>query len=292
MIVNIFFKTQVADNQFIMKYLFPKPYKACLLLSCLFSIFFSPQIKAQTELIPYRIQDKWGYSDVKGKLIIDPLYDEAGQFRADVTWVKKDGKFGFIKKDGTLLTDFEFDKAGYFYFGTARVSKDSVDFCIDYQGQRVVCRMGCGGSFDALNSFFTYKKADKIGIIVGNWSENDSGKRTFRRDTFPAIWDELKDNGAGYAAVKLNDKWAIINKKGNLTSGYEFNTAETQMYSKECFFKVSQNGKFGFLDQKGKPHIPLKYRKASFFEYGLAKVWVDDRFWGYIDRDGMAYFEQ
>lgn len=48
---------------------------------------------------------------------------------------------------------------------------------------------------------------------------------------------------------------------------------------------MSANGKFGFLDDKGKAITPLKYDNASAFYSGMASVNLNGK-WGFIDRSG------
>ena len=72
------------------------------------------QIGLSQNLIPYRVGDKWGYSNEKGELVIKAKYQEAGEFRDKITWVNKRGR----KK-----TRFKFDEANYFGFRTAYVRK-------------------------------------------------------------------------------------------------------------------------------------------------------------------------
>lgn len=48
---------------------------------------------------------KYGYINEKGKYIIDPVYEAAGNFMGDLAYVKLNGKIGFINPKGDLLVD-------------------------------------------------------------------------------------------------------------------------------------------------------------------------------------------
>jgi len=48
---------------------------------------------------------KYGYINEKGKYIIDPVYDAAGNFMGDLAYVKLNGKIGFINRKGDLLVE-------------------------------------------------------------------------------------------------------------------------------------------------------------------------------------------
>ena len=41
----------------------------------------------QPQLVPYRIGEKWGYSDTAGKIIFEPQYQSADFFVNDVAFV-------------------------------------------------------------------------------------------------------------------------------------------------------------------------------------------------------------
>ncbi|MBC7862869.1 MAG: WG repeat-containing protein, partial [Bacteroidia bacterium] len=51
----------------------------------------------------------WGYCDNKGKILIEPQYEEENAFGSSkLAFVKKDGKFGCIDKTGKVIVPFEY----------------------------------------------------------------------------------------------------------------------------------------------------------------------------------------
>ncbi|RLI97118.1 MAG: hypothetical protein DRO96_01495 [Candidatus Aenigmatarchaeota archaeon] len=71
--------------------------------------------------------------------------------------------------------------------------------------------------------------------------------------------------------MKVNEKW-----KDN----YDF----VDSFS-ERLARVEKNGKWGFIDKKGKVVIPLEYDDAGSFSEGLA--WVKkNRKLGFVDKKG------
>lgn len=77
---------------------------------------------------------KWGYKDLKGRVVIQPIYDEAFQFREDLACVEKAGRLGYIDKEGNVKIDFIFDSASSFYEGLACVSDEKKAWFIDQEG--------------------------------------------------------------------------------------------------------------------------------------------------------------
>lgn len=245
-------------------------------------------------LIPYRLGDKWGYTNEQGEIIIKPQYELAGEFREKVTWVKKNGKYGYINKNGKRITYFKFDEANYFGFGTARVRKGNSTYCINLKGKKSACRVGCGGAITIRHSFDTYKKDGKIGILKYSFGKNKLGNPVETRDSLPAIWDGFMENQTGLAAVKKDSLWGIINRNAVLIVDYQYEDIEVHptAHRTNKFFKIKQKGKYGFLDETGKLIVKPIYHKVMFYTTSrIAKVWIDEYFWGYIDETGKEYFK-
>lgn len=57
------------------------------------------------------IGGKWGFVNSKGKIVIDPQYEDAGSFSVGIAPVKKGGKWGFVNESNNPLTEFEFEYA-------------------------------------------------------------------------------------------------------------------------------------------------------------------------------------
>ena len=60
-------------------------------------------------LASVRKNDRYGFIDTEGKLVIPFQYEWAGGFVGDLGGVGKDGKYGFINKKGETVVDFVFD---------------------------------------------------------------------------------------------------------------------------------------------------------------------------------------
>lgn len=262
-------------------------------LFCYFFLFTTLYPYAQ-ELIPYRQGDKWGYANPEGELVIKPRYDLVGEFWEEVTWVKKEKKFGYINLKGRKVTPIKFDEASYFGFGRARVRKGKKEYCINLKGKKDKCIAGCGGAIGQMSYFHSYVEDGKIGLYVFKVKQDENGKNRRYIDTLPAIWDKLQENYGRFAAVKKDGEWGVIDEKGNLVTDYQYDfiAVEGASYNPNFFFRVRKNGKYGFLNQEGKLVVEPKYEKANFFYKGIAKVWLDKDFWGYIDEKGREFFSR
>jgi len=84
-----------------------------------------------------------GFIDGCGRVVVEPVYDSALEFREGLARVKKDGKFGFIDKSGKVVIDFYLDFAWFFHEGLAlaEIHGDKEEkFYIDKNNKRYMTR--------------------------------------------------------------------------------------------------------------------------------------------------------
>ena len=81
-------------------------------------------------LIPFRDGNKWGYSNVKGEIVIPCTFDEAHRFSEGLAGVKISGSFGFVNTLGDLVIPAVYDKISDFHCGMSVVFKFKVD-CVE-----------------------------------------------------------------------------------------------------------------------------------------------------------------
>jgi len=60
-------------------------------------------------LIGLEKNNKWGYVDYTGNIVIDFEYDAVGSFSAGFAPVQKDGMWGYIDKSGQIIIAFDYD---------------------------------------------------------------------------------------------------------------------------------------------------------------------------------------
>ena len=74
--------------------------------------------------VPVVQQNKWGYINKAGEIIINPQFDGAGEFSEGVAGITISGKMGYIDKTGKIIINPQFESAGEFIDGLARISID------------------------------------------------------------------------------------------------------------------------------------------------------------------------
>jgi hypothetical protein len=103
-----------------------------------------------------------------------------------------------------------------------------------------------------------------------------------------------------YAQTKssedITDFLLMILTYGNKESVIENESAEVKHNDSKNLFPVSQNGKWGYVNEKGEIVIKPKFEMASDFKDGLASVVVIDKVgyknkYGFIDKSGKMVVE-
>jgi hypothetical protein len=86
--------------------------------------------------------DQYGYISMEeeGKVIVPSIYDYGYNFRGGLAAVKKDEKWGYVNKEGEVVIDFIFDSAHLFdpSTGYAMAEIDDEMVYIDYEGNIIV----------------------------------------------------------------------------------------------------------------------------------------------------------
>lgn len=86
------------------------------------------------ELIAVCQNDKWGYVNTSGQVIIQPSYDEARSFSNGLAAVRKGESWGFINKANEVVIDYQFTDVGYMDSnGICPVRTDKPDDVINSQ---------------------------------------------------------------------------------------------------------------------------------------------------------------
>lgn len=235
-----------------------------LVLCCLFSLNLWAQKSKEPEmLVPYRIGDNWGYSNAKGDLRIPVRFEEVDFFLQDLAKVKLGGLWGLIDRKGNQFLPCAYN----IVYGAGK------------QTRVVVCKGG-----------------DKNGHM-GKWGFVPTYLPN--ETNLELEYDLIREcGGEGLLGVLKNGKWGAIDGRGKWRIPAEFDVqnpahhtlnfdnqliislptenAPDNPYLKLRFAnrlaRVSQNGKWGFLNESGVAIVPLQYEFVGEFAEGLVAV--------------------
>lgn len=199
---------------------------------------------------------KWGFEDAYGKIVIPPVYEEAGDFMYGVARVRKDGKWGVINKKGNVVFPCEYDSIEPFSDNTALAKKEDLSYYIYLDG-RPILKLPQDIEFYSYSSGLAKVKQD------GKYGYIDNRKGYFIVEPF---YDEASDFYGEYAVVRKDGQSYVINKRGRKIKVDYPLTAENTVLS-------SEEGS-GFIKQEENKYAFVKGNKASFtvYNYNYSKV--------------------
>jgi len=230
---------------------------------------------------PVKQNEKWGYLNTTGKLAIPAKYDKVTPFNSGYAAAQRDGKFFVLDKNGIEspvelpnladLNDFSEQLASF------KTAGDLVGF-VDGGGKVAIqAQFQSAGDFHG-GMAWAKNNAEKIGYInpKGDWilePQYEAGKN-FNPES-------------GLARVKTRDKWAYVNKAGEIIY---MNDSEIFDDFSDGLARGRKNDKFGFFNNKGEWAIPPQFDGARDFKNGYASVQSGEK-WGIIDKTGKWVVE-
>lgn len=253
-------------------------------------------------LIPFRVDDKWGFCDKNRNIKIPLLFDEARQYSEGIAAVSVNMKWGFIDSEGKKICDCNYKKVQDFRNGYASVlSSNSMENwgSIDRKGNMVIPFVYgfCGDFRDGLFCVYTNgmsgsgyvdkrnKKVIPLEYQHGwDFSEKKAGvcrksisnKGTYVYDhifidrnnqmLFDKSFTNLNSFNQGYAPVYYTPERDILGKHGLINSNGEY------------VIKPQYSG-ISYMYSDGLIAVSREYKKPG----GI----FGDNLWGYVDTNNI-----
>lgn len=229
---------------------------------------------------------QYGFIDYKGnKMLTCELTGFTG-FDDGVSKVSKtvDGKTksGYADTKGNYILPVEYDNLYNFRDGWGLVKKDDGYFFVDKSGNLKEPPR----KYDEL---YEFRSGFAVGLVKGTpntyYYINTDLKEAFSIEAKEAylFWENV-------AVVKRDADYELMNKKGEV-----FKTLSDVSTLKFCVdgmlvVKGKENGKWGFIDDKGTVIVPPKYDSCESFKYGYGRFKQNGK-WGIIDKTGKEVVE-
>ena len=247
----------------------------------LFASFVLAQEKRAADLLLIRVDEKAGFIDRTGKIVIEPQFEEAEEFAEGIAPVKTNGKWGFIDESGKFVVEPKFSCVFWYFLS---------------EGITPVCFEGKMGAIDTTGKFVVEPKYEMIykfseGVVpvqkekseyFEKWIYVDKqGKQIIDKEFYGA-----SVFSAGRAFVEVGfDEWALIDKSGNEVTKKHFNSFDHFNVFSEGLAAVKVKDKYGYIDRNGKFVIKPRFAGARNFSEGLAAVDFGCSY-GYINPKG------
>ena len=186
-------------------------------------------------------EEKIGYIDITGKLVIPTKYETAYGFENGFACVEIDDKFGIINKKGKEITSIIYDN--YISFsndGFATVSLNNKLGLIDKNGNIIIPTI-----YDEIG-----KTADGMIRVESNgkWGYFDiNGKQVI-----PFKYEQARNFLEGSACVKIDDKsWVRIDKTGTIIKELPYSRVDFFNKKGVARFVILAERKIGLIDKNG-----------------------------------------
>jgi hypothetical protein len=221
-------------------------------------------------------QYKAGFIDLAGRMVIDPDFEDAREFREGIATVKSNGKWGGIDLTGNLVVPCRSSAPLRFSEGRTTFLEGGLRGVLAADGT-VVVRPRYRTISDFSDSAAYVRDAnDLYGYIDLNGSEK-----------VPPFFENASQFSGGLAPVKLGGKWGYIDIEARFAIEPTFDASH--VFS-DGLARVSDGGRWGYIEPSGQFFIPPKFAYALTFSEGLATAAIEDKEnkgpYGYIGRSG------
>lgn len=234
-------------------------------------------------LVSYVGDEKWGYIDETGRFFIKPSFDYAAEFQDNELAVAgREGKVGVIDRNGRFVIAPKYESINEFSEGLA-IAFDSKEFKVLDETGRVIYK-----STEPISSFKEGRAAIQQRVSDNKFLYGfiDTSGSVVIQPRYQYVTDF--DNGK--AVVKLDTEgYAIIDRNGAALKTFDYYRVDG-LSEGLAAFQLSQDSKFGYIDDSGKVVISPKFSEAFAFKDGMAVVNASadfsNREYGVIDRKG------
>ncbi|MBS1505101.1 MAG: WG repeat-containing protein [Bacteroidetes bacterium] len=200
---------------------------------------------------------KWGLINLRGEWVIEPTYQKIEEFDDEYSLVIRKKKFGLVDiRNGVVASPCLFQKRFFFEelngFGKAAVvvQKKKAGL-INSAGKIIVPCLYDADKMpfaEAGGHFYQVKQKKKMGLI--NWS----GKLVI-----PCQFDEalLSDADTSTVSTKKKNKYGLYATSGDVIAEclYDYPIS----FDEDGFAAVVLNKKYGLINRKGKLVLPCQY---------------------------------
>lgn len=225
-------------------------------------------------------EDKWIVIDREGAIVINDSITLEGSIVYEGNTIYQERvddkiKKGVINVSGDIIIPAKYDEISVTYLnGLVRVEDNGKKGVVNKDGIEVIPVEYDNIGYDFIEDLVSAKKGGKWGYI----NEKNEVVIDF-------MYDSARSFSEGLAMVTKNGKAGYINRNNEIIIPLEMKPIWRGDFEEGLAVFKSENGKYGYIDPKGKVKIEPIYDSALSFEKGRAHVEQNDKV-GVINKKG------
>ena len=244
-----------------------------------------------------RMDEKWGFINKEGEMVIEPQFERASDFREGLARVRKGMRWGYINTKGEFVVPPKYYRADDFEHGLARVRTRSRYGFIDHQGNWVINpKYRRATDFGYRVSIARKRKKYGVMDMEGKWLIRPRySKIIIDRDTFIVITNGVERK----LAFDKKDipwdqaEWDRVRKKKETWGDFGVNeNSEIMRRHYLDFLHIPSDGiliggfyrQIGIVHKNGTLILPPSAERIAFNQ-GLFRIYKDAKI-GYLTPSG------
>jgi WG containing repeat len=231
------------------------------------------------DLSRVRVEDKWGFINRHGEVMIETQFENAFPFSEGLAAVKKYGKFGFINTNGDVVIDYQYDFVDSFKDGVAYVVsiKDGIveEGFINQQNEKLTLIHDSSAGIPFEEKYSTYEQRNSPSLYNYYYVDGDI---VYYKTRFEYRGFKLDFNEDGQInAVYNQDGDQILDNVIEEIFFYDDNFFCTKSESKICYDATGQViwelNKYDLVTKSGSVIV-----QGSYWKYGSEANFYDEDF--------------
>lgn len=237
---------------------------------------FSASAQKHALLVPYKQDDKYGFSDWERHIVVKPLFTTATPLKNGYAGVTQDWKYGLMDSTGrqTIPTIFK-----------EYISGTSEFYLLKNKGKWMIYTKK-GKIIPLPVAGFENYGAEREGVLAVKRKGKFGFINTTGKEVIPCIYDSASYvSMEGAVELRSHSKWAYFTKAGKKLTEFKYDSIESYSHGRAKVYVASKG--WGYINAAGKEITPLKYTTANYFLYGVAWV-INNRHIDILNNEGKT----
>jgi hypothetical protein len=277
---------------------------AFLLIGLLFSPMFCRAGKSadtpatsspSPHLLPVKIEGKWGFINLNGRIVIPAQYYNKPEFSEGVAAVCLKGLWGFIDETGRFVLEPRFHETRSFKNGYAAVRSGKKWEVIDRKGIPFD-KIGFDEVGDVSEGKFFIRDGKHTGyidiptrmVIVGSWDYCDEFSSGLAKVSLGDLVGFIDGNGKMVIKPRYSPGSGAFSPGTDLIPFGIFEYGHEEIMSDGTPARQRLGPKYGFIGRNGYFVIKPEFSSTDPFHEDLACISNDDKKYGFVDSSGKV----